>query len=442
MKSGVPTGVSSRTHPTQRYLVIASIGVVVVTTVAVWLTFALLRPTPSRSVAMAIDPEGNFSADVAKRYRELLAKDGIDLRLVPSAGAVESVALLQDPKSGVSAAIIPSGITNQHNSPDLISLGTLYFEPLWGFSHGRVLGKHEDLQGLRISIGPDRSATHALSSEFLARVGIINQKSADLLSLTPQDTARKLLTGEIDGAILMDAWETPLVRELLAAKDVQLDGVSRADAFVALYPFLNKLTLPAGVADLKENRPPKDVTLLATKASLVVREDLHPAIQYRLLEAATQVHSGSGLFHTAGQFPAPESIDLPLGTHARQFYKTGPPFLQRHLPFWLAVLVQQLLVLLIPVLGVVYPVFRLSPAVYGWLQNRRIYKLYSELILLEEEMASANSPKKDEDFTKRLDHLDQRASRLSLPISYRPLLYALRMHIDVVRGRIQKSIVS
>lgn len=442
MKSGVPTGVSSRTHPTQRYLVIASIAVVVVTTVAVWLTFALLRPTPSRFVAMAIDPEGNFSADVAKRYRELLAKDGIDLRLVPSAGAVESVALLQDPKSGVSAAIIPSGITNQHNSPDLISLGTLYFEPLWGFSHGRVLGKHEDLQGLRISIGPDRSATHALSSEFLARVGIINQKSADLLSLTPQDTARKLLTGEIDGAILMDAWETPLVRELLAAKDVQLDGVSRADAFVALYPFLNKLTLPAGVADLKENRPPKDVTLLATKASLVVREDLHPAIQYRLLEAATQVHSGSGLFHTAGQFPAPESIDLPLGTHARQFYKTGPPFLQRHLPFWLAVLVQQLLVLLIPVLGVVYPVFRLSPAVYGWLQNRRIYKLYSELILLEEEMASANSPKKDEDFTKRLDHLDQRASRLSLPISYRPLLYALRMHIDVVRGRIQKSIVS
>jgi TRAP-type uncharacterized transport system substrate-binding protein len=440
MKYGGPTRISNRTHPTQRYLVIASIGVVVVTAVAVWLAFALLRPTPPHSVVMAIDPEGSFSADVAKRYRELLGRDGIDLRLAPSAGAVESAALLQDAKSGVSAAIVPSGITNQHDSPDLISLGTVYFEPLWGFSRGRVLGKHEDLQGLRISIGPDRSATHALSSEFLARVGIINQKSALLLSLTPQDTARKLLAGEIDGAILMDAWETPLVRELLTAKDVHLDGVPRADAFVALYPFLNKLTLPAGVADMRENRPPHDVTLLATKASLVVRKDLHPAIQYLLLEAATQVHSGSGLFHTAGQFPAPESIDLPLGTHARQFYKTGPPFLQRHFPFWVAVLVQQLLVLLIPVLGVVYPIFRLSPAVYGWVQNRRIYKLYSELILLEAEMTSSNPPKKDEDFTKRLDELDQRARRLSLPISYRPLLYALRMHIDVVRERIRKSI--
>lgn len=438
MRSGVATGVLSRANPTQRYLVMASIGVVVVTALAVWLTFALLRPTPPRTVVMAIDPEGSFSADVAKRYRELLAKDGIDLRLAPSAGAVESVALLQDAKSGVSAAIVPSGITNQHDSPGLLSLGTLYFEPLWGFSHGQALRKHEDLQGLRISIGPDRSATHALSSEFLARVGIINQKSADLLSLTPQDAARKLLAGEIDGAILMDAWETPLVRELLTAKDVQLDGVSRADAFVALYPFLNKLTLPAGVADLRENRPPTDVTLLATKASLLVRRDLHPAIQYLLLEAATQVHSGSGLFHTAGQFPAPESIDLPLSPHARQFYKTGPPFLQRHLPFWLAVLAQQLLALLIPVLGLLYPLFRLSPAIYGWLQNRPIYKLYSQLILLEEEMASTNPPKKEEEFTKRLDDLDQRASRLSLPILYRPQLYALRMHINVVRERAKK----
>jgi len=387
---------------------------------------------------MAIDPEGSFSALAAQRYHAQLARDGIELKFVPSAGAVESVARLQDPKSGVSIAIIPSGITTEQKSPELISLGTLFYEPLWGFSRGRVIRSHEDLGGLRISVGPEGSGAHALSEEFLARVGIINKKSATLLPLHAQESAAKLQSGEIDAVILLDAWETPLVHELLTAKDVNIDSVARADAFVALYPFLDKLTLPAGVADMKNNRPPNDVVLLATKASLVVRRDLHPAIQYLLLEAVSQVHSGSGLFHAAGQFPAPETIDLPLGKHARQFYKTGPPFLQRHLPFWLAVLIEQLLVLLVPVLGVMYPILRFSPAIYSWLQHRRIYKLYSQLMVLEEEMASL--PLNQTRYVERLDELEARASRLTLPISYQPLLYALRVHIGVVRQRIEKSL--
>lgn len=411
----------------------------VLTGALTWLTFALFRPTPPRSVTMAIDPTGSFNAEVAKRYRELLAHDGIDLKLVQSRGAVESLAWLQDAKSSVSVAIIPSGITNEQKSPELISLGTLFYEPLWGFSRGRVLRGHEELSGLRISIGPEGSGSHALAKEFLARVGIIDEKTATLLSLPVNESVAKLESGEIDVAILLASWETPAVHELLTAKNVMVDSVPRADAFVALYPFLQKLTLPAGVADMKENRPPNDVVLLATKASLVVRDDLHPAIQYRLLEAASEVHSGSGLFHAAGQFPAAETIDLPLGKHARQFYKTGPPFLQRHLPFWLAVLVQQLLLLLIPVAGVVYPILRFSPALYTWLQHQRIYKVYSELMLLEDEMASTTSLSRTNNYVERLDQLEVRASSLSLPMSFQPLAYALRLHIGVVRQRAEKQ---
>ena len=427
----------NRTNATRRYLVITLIALVALTGVLTWLTFVVFRPTPPRSVTMAIDPEGSFNAIAAKRYSELLRRDGIDLKLVPTAGAVESVARLQDPRSGVSIAIIPSGVTDEQKSPDLISLGTLYYEPLWGFSRGRAVRRHEDLAGLRISIGPEGSGSHLLATEFLARVGIINRTSATLLWLSAEDSAAKLQSGEVDAAILLDAWETPVVHQLLTAKDVSLDGVPRADAFVALYPFLHKLTLPAGVADMKENRPPNDVVLLATKASLVVRRDLHPAIQYRLLEAASRAHSAAGLFHAAGQFPAPEVIDLPLGTHAREFYKTGPPFLQRHLPFWLAVLAQQLLVLLIPVLGVVYPLLRFSPAIYSWLQHRRVYRLYSELMVLEGEMASSPAHHTDK-YMERLNQLEERASRLSLPMAFQPLLYALRLHVGVVRQRIEK----
>src|SRR5215471_8187505 len=118
----------NRRNATHRYLVITLIALVILTGVLTWLAFVAFRPTPPRSVTMAIDPEGSFSAVVAKRYRELLRRDGIELKLVPLAGAVESVARLQDPKSDVSIGIIPSGITDEQKSPELISLGTLYYE--------------------------------------------------------------------------------------------------------------------------------------------------------------------------------------------------------------------------------------------------------------------------------------------------------------------------
>jgi TRAP-type uncharacterized transport system substrate-binding protein len=420
--------------------IIISLGIAALTGMAMWLAFALLRPTPPRTVAMAADPEGSLNAEVAKRYQQLLARDGIDLKLVPSAGAAESVAILRNPKSAISIAIIPGGVTNERESPELVSLGTLCYEPLWVFTRGRRLQKHEQLRGLRISIGPEGSGSHVHSLEFFARVGIIDRKSATLLPLTPREAAQKLILGDIDVAVLLDAWEGPVVQELLSTPSVNLESLSRADAFVALYPYLNKLVLPAGVGDLAENRPPTDVLLLAPKASLVVRDDLHPAIQYLLLKAATEIHSAPGLFHAAGQFPAPESVDLPLSSQARQFYKTGSPFLHRHLPFWTAVLVERILVLLIPAFAVLYPLLRFTPAIYGWAERHRVYRLYSELNRLEDELFSAAPGRNLKDFIERLNQLENRASRMAAPASIRPLLYGLRWHIEIVRQVVQRSV--
>jgi TRAP-type uncharacterized transport system substrate-binding protein len=422
----------------RRLLAIAAILVVALTAVGIWLTFFLLRPTPPRSVAMAIDPQGSFGAELGNRYRELLARDGIELRLVPSAGAVESMARLRDPKAGISIAIVPGGISNHKESPGLVSLGTLFYEPLWLFSRGQHLENLEQLRNLRISIGPEGSASHELALKLLTRVDVIDQKSAKLLPLTPQESAAKLLNRDIDASILMGAWETPAVQQLLLAKEIDLANIRRADAWVALYPFLNKLVVPAGVASMAENQPPTDVLLVAPKASLIVRDDLHPAIQYLLLEAASKIHSGPEVFHKAGQFPASESVDLPLSTHARQFYKTGPPFLQRNLPFWLAVLVQQVLVLLLPVVGVLYPLLQVSPKIFISIQTRRVYRLYSELRLLERELTSAGSTKDDKDLIERFDQLEDRASRLWVPASLRPQLYDLRSHVRLVRQGAKK----
>jgi TRAP-type uncharacterized transport system substrate-binding protein len=424
----------------RKYVAWALIALAIIVGAAVWLAFGFLKPTPPRVVTMATAAEGSISAELGRRYRELLARDGVELRLSPSAGAVAYVERLRDPKSGVSVAIIPGGITTRRDSPELVSLGTLFYEPLWIFSRGRVLSERERLsRKLRISVGAEGSGGRAFSVEFLARLGITDGHNASLLALPSKEAGEKLVRGEIDAAILLDAWESPLVRELLAARGVHLVNAPRADSWVALYPYLNKVVLPAGVADMARNVPPANVTLLAPKASLVVREDLHPAIQYLLLQAAAQIHSGPGVFHKAGEFPAPESIELPLSDQARQFYKTGPPFLQRHLPFWLAILIQQLLVLLIPVLGLLYPMLRFAPAAFGWAMRRKVLRLYGELKLLEDELVARHPPDDVSDLTERLERLDDQAERIWLPVTFRPLLYQLRMHISLVRQRAKRA---
>jgi len=427
----------------RRYVVVAAIVALALTAAAMWVAFTLFNPTPPHTVSMAVD-QGGTSELLAKRYHEILARDRIELRLVPSPGAVESVARLRDPKSGVDVAIIPSGITNQSESPQLVSLGSVGYQPLWLFYRSGDLTKkdraRETFAGKRVSIGPEQSADHALSLEFFARVGVVDQRETKLLSLTPPEAVEKLLHGDIDAAVLVDSFDSPPVRRLLAADGITLANIARADAFVALYPFLSKVVLPAGVGDMANNRPPTDVNLVAPKASLVVRNDLHPAIQYLLLQAATQIHSGPGVFRRAGQFPAAESLDLPLSDEATQFYKTGRPFLQRHLPFWLAVLAQQLLVVLIPVLAVLYPMLKFIPAAYGWAMRRRVFRLYRELKLIEDQAGSPNVRAKGAgDLLARLDRLDERSSRFRVPVAFRPLLYALRLHIALVRQRLEKS---
>jgi hypothetical protein len=170
--------------------------------------------------------------------------------------------------------------------------------------------------------------------------------------------------------------------------------------------------------------------MFAPKASLVVRKDLHPAIQSLLLDAAEQVHSGPGIFHQTRQFPAAEAVDLPLSDEARQYYRSGRPFLQRHLPFWLAVAIGRLLVFLIPLVGVLYPLFRLMPALYAWNVRRRIVRMYRDLKDLEKDGTSPGA------LQEGLERLEDKARHLQVPLFYSDSLYTLRLHIAMVRERL------
>jgi len=389
---------------------------------------------PPHKIVMATGAQGGSYYELGIRYREILAQAGVEAQLLTTTGAIENLTRLRDPRSGVDIGFIQGGTTTQKESPGVESLGTLFYEPLWFFT--RISGSRtEGLSGRRLSIGPEGSGTRDLMLQLLERNKIV----AELFGFTPDVAAEKLIAGDIDAVFIVATWGSPVVQQLITAQGIELRSFPRADAYLQLYPFLTKVILQEGVGDLATNRPPSDVVLVAPKASLAVRADLHPAIQYLLLNAAVEIHSGPGLFRKAGQFPAAESIDIPLSDTAQRFYKSGQPFLHNYLPFWIAELVARVLVVFVPLALVLYPFFKLLPRAYDWIMRSKIMPLYDELRSIEREMEAQGSGHAADAIVARLDQLDQRANRLRLPTAYASAVYTLRSYIDLVRQRLAMS---
>jgi TRAP-type uncharacterized transport system substrate-binding protein len=393
---------------------------------------------PPRTVVMATGAEGGANHELGIHYREILAQSDVTVQLLPTTGGLENLARLRDPRSGVGVGFVQGGTTSKKESPDLESLGTVFYEPLWFFYRSEIGDNIQALRGRRVSIGPEGSGARALALELIKKFKF-DSIFGELLGYAPQVAAEKLMAGDIDAALIVTAWESPIVQHLINAKGIELASIPRADAYIAYYPFLNKLVLPAGISDLLNNRPPTDVVMLAPKGSLAVRADLHPAIQHLLLNAAVQIHSQPGIFQKAGQFPAAEAIDLPLSDEAQRFYKSGRPFLQEHLPFWMATLVERVLVVFIPLAVLLYPMFKLLPQMYDWLMQSRILRLYDEMRSIESEIESEGQVQNLDAIGAKLDQLNQRANQLRLPTTYASTLYTLRSHIDLVRARLLSS---
>ena len=398
-----------------------------------WAVFVIADAIPPRRVVLTTGPEGGAYRELGEKYRKILARSHVTLELKPSLGNVENLARLKDKRSGVSAGFVTGGLTNENESPDILSLGTVGYYPLWIFCRGNPAPvRLFDLRGKRVSIGPEGGGTRPLMLAMLGANGMEN--SIDAVDLSPGPSGDALLAGKLDCAAMLTSEDAPIVRKLLADESVSLFHFMRADAYVAHFPFLRKVVVPEGSGDLSENRPPHDVTLVASPTSLLIREDLHPAIQFLLLQAADEVHSPGGILHKPNQFPSPEPVDVPLSADARPFYKSGGSFLQRHLPFWLWVFTSHLLLLLIPIAGIIYPLVRLVPWVIDMAIDLRLARLYAELRGIERRIEKEGPTPA---VASAFHRLEEKVSHTYTPNRLARLLYILRQHLELVRERLQ-----
>jgi hypothetical protein len=339
----------------------------------------------------------------------------------------------------VDVGLVQSGSRSEGDTAGLVSLGSLYYEPLWVFYRGRnALDRLSQLHGKRVSIGGEGSGIRRLALQLLAANDAARQPTV-LLDLGMSDAAEALQRREIDALFIIAGPDSPVVQKLLRAEGVRLMNFRQAMAYTRLFPFLSSVVLPQGAIDLARNIPPHDTVLLSPTATLVARESLHPALTVLLIQAATEVHGQAGLFQRAGEFPAATATDFPLSEDAKRFYQSGPSFLQRYLPFWVAVLVQRMMVMLVPLIAVLIPLMRILPSVYTWRVRRRIYRWYGELKYLEHDLEQNREPQRITEYLKRLDQIEQRVSKLKVPLAYSGQFYMLRQHIGFVRDMIRNS---
>ena len=417
-----------------RELAFVILVAVVVVGAAFMIAYRFVRPAPPNHFVISTGDESGAYHLFAKRYKELLAHEKILVELRTSSGSVENLNRLSDPEAGYDVALIQSGIaTINEDAPPARSLGALYYEPLWVFYRSPVeLTRLTQLAGKRIAAGPEGSGTRVLAINMLKATGA-DKPPLKLLPLGGMAAAEALLEEKIDSALFVAAPDAPIVQRLLKAPGVRLMNMAHADALAQRYGYLSAVTLLRGTVDLAADIPPANVKMVAVTAHLVARDDFHPALVSVLLQAASKVHNGPGVFHKAGEFPAARAGDFPISEDAVRYYKSGPPFLQRYMPFWVANLIERLLVLLVPLIAVLIPMMRIMPALYDWRIKRRIFRWYRELKEFELSVNKADDPAR---LLARLDEIEKGVAQTKVPLTYWDYIYTLRGHIDLVRAHL------
>jgi TRAP-type uncharacterized transport system substrate-binding protein len=371
-----------------------------------------------------------------ERYRQILAREKIQLNLLSSSGSVENLQRLNDKSFHVDAGFVQDGTTSLSDANNLVSLGAVGYSPLWVFYRSSETFNYlSELNGKRIAIGPKGSGVRRFAIDLLK----LNNSAVSptvLLDLSGSAANKALLEGTIDAVMILGAEDNSLVKELLYNPNVKLMTFRQAEAYTRLIPALSHVVLPRGILDVKRRMPSEDVQLLAVTTSLIVRKDLHPALIYLLLDAAVEIHSSAGWVNKKGEFPTPKALSFPSSNYAERFYKSGRPFLLDYLPFGIAAFVDRTILIMVPALIILIPIIRSVPWLYSWRHRRKFYRWYRELKDLELEVMESQEQEEMSGYQERIDRIEASINKISVPLAFFEEIYKLQEHVDLVRGKL------
>lgn len=415
-------------------LALASLPFVLLGAVVVGLVIAFANPAPPSSITITAGPRDSSFMQMANAYRTILARSGIKLNVLESEGSEQNLDRLLDPTQHVDLGFVQGGVTDGKAVNSLMSLGSVAYLPMVVFYRGAGLDQLAQLEGKRVAIGREGSGTHSLALKLLHANGIAPGGTTELLAWDGQQAATELIAGRVDAVMLSgDSTTRALMLHVLSMPGISVLNFGEAAAYTRLFPFLEDITFPPGVLDLRRRVPSETVHLVGPTVQVVARDTLHPAISDLLMEAEREVNGAPGLLQRAGEFPGLQRRDFRISDDAARYQKLGKSFLYRILPFWVASAVDRLIVVLLPLAVVVIPALRAIPGLYRWRIRSRIYRYYGALIAIEREALAKPSAAKKRELLGDLDEIEQSLNTLRMPLAHADAFYVLREHIGFVR---------
>ena len=430
-------------HIYQRKWLLVKLPVAALAVVVMALLWLRWLPMPPSEITLSSGVSDGVYYAYARRYAEAFEQHGVTLRAVPSEGAEMNLRRLRGmaaPQAdlafvqggmGFSAAERVAGVR-------LETLARVDTEPLWIFSRVPGLDSLEQLQGLRVALGPQGSGTRKLATLLLEQVRLAPKDLVDS-PLSGQAAVRALSQGSLDAVIMVSSPQSTVVRAMLRAPGVHLVQLRRSAGLTERMPYLQLRLLPQGALDPAARLPARDAALLVTTSSLVARADLHPALQRLAAEVARDIHGAAGPFHRAGEFPNLRRIEFPASEEARYTLVHGRPWLEQRLPFWWAQVAIRLLVICLPVALAAYWLARAIPAYLRWLVESRVARWYGELKFIEHDLSRESMTGLDASkYLLRLGDIERRMAAFAAPSYLMPRWFTLRQHIGFVRSRLYR----
>lgn len=403
---------------------------------AIW--FA--KPAPPTHVYMGTGSKGGSYEKVTKEYVEFFAKNGVTLELIETPGAEENIARLSDPKDPLQAAFVQGGLFTKENSKDILSLGSVAFEPVWLFYRSTKINvndfTNDNFIEQRIAVGEIGSGTHRQALNILKLNGY--EISKNFKQIPTSEGVQAYIKGEVNSIFIVDGIESENVQTMLQQPDTLIFNFDRAQAYTRLMPYFHELVIPKGGLSLEKNHPKEDVKMIAPTTNLLIDKSMHPAIQLLFLQAAEKINGGRTFFSKYGEFPKFMESTAPESDVAKHYYDKGTPVLMNYLPFWLAEFVDRMFFLLLPLFAFAYPLIKTMPGYRLSRGRSRMNEIYGSLKFFEQDLTLNYNNALLSKYIETIDQIDERARALRVPKTLVSEYYSLRTNIDFVRMMIHR----
>ncbi|MGF6571273.1 TRAP transporter TAXI family solute receptor [Paraburkholderia sp. GAS333] len=422
------------TRGRRRLLIIGSIVLLVLLG---WTLVVVLKPAFQRKIVITTGADNGIYRGFADRYAPILKRDGITLDIRSSSGSVENYQRLTNPDSEYEVGFIQSGTISPKDTDNLQTIAAVSYEPIWVFYRGdTIVNQLAQLRGKRIAVGVPGSGLLNVSMVLLGYSGITGHNTT-LLQMDAPNAYQALENGQLDAAFFIGRPDAPIQKALLTS-NLKLMSFAQAEALIQKFPSLSKIVFPRASTSIVDDLPRADVTLLAATALLVSKDTLHPALAYLLLDAAKTVHGGEDYFTPLGTFPNLNSGEFPISDESTRYFKSGRPFLQRYLPFWLASLIERRFLILLPFMALLIGLLQALPRLIEARIKRRLVVWYREIKALEDEIWRNEKPTAAQiaKWRDEIEDIDANASQIRIPHRYFQDVYALKQAIGIVRDRI------